>query len=373
MIHADQDLAKLFLARTPFLDVRAPIEFAAGSAPGAVNLPLLNDNERAAVGIEYKERGQESAIALGHNLVSGREREMRVAHWLEFVRQNPNARLYCFRGGLRSQLVRSALLEKGVDLPLIPGGYKRLRAFFLATIERLVGQEKFVVLTGLTGAGKTLFLRAHAEDFRHCDLEALAEHRGSAFGRTPKPQPSLADFENRLAVQLLEVNASIQPGPIVLEDESRTIGKLVLPRSLFGRMAESPLVVLERPREKRARLLVSTYLEENYHLRNGDRDEMKILQLSQDLDSDLKAIGKRLGGAELRTIQEMVRSAIAEQLASGKFSTHYEWVDRLLARYYDPVYERHLEREKDRIVFRGGSEDILGWLSHRHGASMLSS
>lgn len=348
------------------MDVRAPVEFAAGSAPGAVNRPLLNNDERAAVGIEYKQQGQDRAIQLGHELISGEKRRQRIESWLEFARLNPQGRLYCFRGGLRSQLVRSVLLENGIDMPLIAGGYKRLRGFFIETIDRAAAEDKFLVLTGLTGAGKTLFLREHGDEFRRCDLEALAQHRGSAFGRLPTEQPPVADFENRLAVHLLRLrqkpNAKTR-GPIVLEDESRIIGRITLPLSFFTQMSQAPLVVLDRPRGERVQILVRTYLVENYGLQDGARDEEKILRLSQDIELNLQALAKRLGGAELQRLLEMVRSAIREQLASGQIHAHDTWVERLLACYYDPVYERHLEREKARIAFRGGPDEVRGWLS----------
>lgn len=103
----------LFFTSTPLIDVRAPIEFNAGSIPGAVNLPLLTNEERHKVGLTYKQNGQEAAIELGHQLVNGSVKESRVRAWCEELEKHPQAIIYCFRGGLRSQLVQSWLREQG--------------------------------------------------------------------------------------------------------------------------------------------------------------------------------------------------------------------------------------------------------------------
>ena len=99
-----QDYKSLFLNDTPLLDVRAPVEFSQGAFPGTVNVPLMNDDERHRVGLQYKQAGQDSAIELGHQLVCGETKNVRVAHWVEFARAHPHGYLYCFRGGLRSQI-----------------------------------------------------------------------------------------------------------------------------------------------------------------------------------------------------------------------------------------------------------------------------
>ena len=137
---AVDDFRALFLDGRALLDVRAPVEFAKGAFPGAVNVPLLTDAERHEVGVRYKRRGQDAAIALGAELVDERERSDRVARWQAFAEAHPDGALYCFRGGLRSRITRHWLAEAGVELPLVTGGYKAMRAFLIAELARLCGR-----------------------------------------------------------------------------------------------------------------------------------------------------------------------------------------------------------------------------------------
>ena len=130
MVSSD-NYRQLFLNDVPMLDVRAPVEFAAGAFPHSDNLPLLNNDERHQIGICYKQHGQQAAIELGQQLVSGATRAERMASWRQWVEQNPNGVLYCFRGGLRSQTVQQWLHDDGIDLALVSGATKRCDAFFL--------------------------------------------------------------------------------------------------------------------------------------------------------------------------------------------------------------------------------------------------
>ena len=223
------DYRRLFLDRAPLLDTRAPTEFARGSFPGATSLPLMSDEERAAVGICYQAQGQAAAIALGHRLVAGELRERRLAAWRDFAGAHPDGYLYCFRGGLRSQIVQRWLAEVGVDYPRVLGGYKAMRRFLLGTLEAQAQRGDFVLVAGATGSGKT---RAIAALPRAIDLEGLARHRGSAFGRLLEPQPSQIDFENALAVALLRLDTAA--APLFLEDEGGSSGAWPCPRPCAG-------------------------------------------------------------------------------------------------------------------------------------------
>ena len=120
---------QLLLDYTPMIDVRAPVEFATGALPASINLPLMTDDERHQVGLRYKNNGQDSAIAMGHQLVHGEIKQQRVQAWQDFIQANPSAVLYCARGGLRSQLTQQWLAEAGIDCPRVEGGYKSLRGF----------------------------------------------------------------------------------------------------------------------------------------------------------------------------------------------------------------------------------------------------
>ncbi|MDC6679308.1 rhodanese-like domain-containing protein, partial [Leclercia adecarboxylata] len=131
------------------IDVRAPVEFAQGALPGAVNLPLMNDEERHQVGIAYKQQGQAAAIALGERLVSGDIKQARINAWQAYLTEHPDALIYCFRGGLRSQIAQQWLDETGASRPRLQGGWKAMRQALCARIESAALQPMLVV-AGLT-------------------------------------------------------------------------------------------------------------------------------------------------------------------------------------------------------------------------------
>ncbi|MBU2099360.1 MAG: tRNA 2-selenouridine(34) synthase MnmH, partial [Gammaproteobacteria bacterium] len=188
------DFLNLFLNDAPLIDSRAPVEFARGAFPSAVNLPLMTDDERERVGTCYKEQGQHAAIGLGHQLVNGAIKAQRVNAWVNFAEHNPKGYLYCFRGGLRSQICQQWMRDAGCDYPRVIGGYKAMRRFLLEQLDRLCQTQPMLILAGHTGAAKTELLQKMPGAV---DLEAIANHRGSAFGKKPDGQPSQIDFENR--------------------------------------------------------------------------------------------------------------------------------------------------------------------------------
>ena len=204
----------LFSRDTPLIDLRAPTEFNPGAFPNAINLPLMTDDERAKVGTCYKQYGQQAAIKLGHKLVSGECREQRMAQWRSFIEQNPEGYLYCFRGGLRSQTVQQWLADEGLEYPLINGGYKAMRRFLMDSLEALPQSFNFIVIGGRTGTRKTdLILKLP----NSIDLEGRANHRGSSFGRRVGGQPTVINFENNLAIDLLKLKTNYST--LLIEDE----------------------------------------------------------------------------------------------------------------------------------------------------------
>ena len=195
---------ELLIADTPMIDVRAPIEFASGALPSAVNLPLMSNDERHRVGICYKEQGQAAAIKLGHSLVTGALKDQRIDAWRAFMAENPSAVLYCARGGLRSQLSQDWLADAGIICPKVEGGFKSLRGFLLNYINDFCTQGQLLILSGMTGTSKTDIIRQLPNAV---DLEGAANHKGSSFGRPLDGQPAQIDFENRVAIDLLRVEA----------------------------------------------------------------------------------------------------------------------------------------------------------------------
>ncbi len=238
---ADELRAHLLKA-SPWIDVRAPIEFAQGHLPGAHNLPLLTDLERHEIGTVYKNEGSQAAIQLGYKLVADEIKNQRVNAWREQATQAPESAIYCFRGGMRSHISQQWLKEAGICLPLLGEGYKGARQFLMRETEALSTRSRFLTIAGFTGSGKTRLLNAAAKFRPAIDLEGLANHRGSAFGKMSSPQPAQAMFENDLAVHLMR---SENPNaPVLLEDESRSIGHCALPATFFNALTTAPLICI---------------------------------------------------------------------------------------------------------------------------------
>ena len=351
------DYRALFLSPTPMMDMRAPAEFTRGAFPSALSLPLMSDEEREQVGICYKQQGQEAAIALGHQLVSGELKERRLAQWADFARQHPAGYLYCFRGGLRSQTVQHWLREAGIDYPRVIGGSKAMRHFLLEELERSVAQASFTLVSGKTGTGKT---RVISRLSRAVDLEGLANHRGSSFGQMPTPQPSQIDFENRISIALLRLLADSQ-APIILEDEGRLIGGLSLPDSLREKMIDAPMLVVEQSLDERIDVVVEDYvvdLGRRYALIYAEEGPRLH---SEKLQSDLARISKRLGGERQQRVSAMMVDAFSQQWQAGDLSGHREWITELLEKYYDPMYEYQLSKRAGEQLYRGDRQAVVAW------------
>ena len=357
------DYRALFLGDAPLMDMRAPAEFARGAFPTATSLPLMTDDERAAVGTCYKEHGQAAAIALGHTLVSGEVRADRLRAWSDFARRNPEGYLYCFRGGLRSQTVQQWLRDAGVDYPLVKGGYKAMRRFLLEELERSVAPADLVLISGKTGTGKTRVIQRIE---RSVDLEGLANHRGSTFGQLPEPQPSQIDFENALSIALMKLLEQ-ERAPIYLEDEGRLIGRICLPDSLRLKMSRAPMLVVEEPLEQRVDMVLQDYvLDLGLRYAKHFGDEGAGLH-SEKMQQDLLRIRKRLGSERHRQVSEMMARAFAAQHADGDLSLHRRWIAVLLEKYYDPMYEYQLSQRLGDQRFTGNREAVIEWAASRRG------
>jgi tRNA 2-selenouridine synthase len=353
------DFLRLFLTDTPFIDTRAPIEFAKGSFPQAVNLPLMSDAERAEVGTCYKEHGQAEAIKLGHRLVSGDVRQHRIADWVEFAQQNPGGYLYCFRGGLRSQICQQWMCEAGAPYPRISGGYKAMRRFLIDTLAAICESSELLIVAGQTGCGKTEIMRGVPGTV---DLEELAHHRGSAFGKRAGSQPSQINFENALAVALLREYHQRAGYPILLEDESHLIGCCALPSALECAMKAAPMVMVEVDLDARVEHTFTNYiLHKLSEWRDAVGQELGFASFADDLRQSLNNIRKRLGNERHGQLVVLLEQALAEHLR-GDGSLHRAWIRPLLEEYYDPMYNFQLEKKTDRIIFRGNDVQVRDYL-----------
>ena len=351
-IATDKDIQQLLINQTPLIDVRAPVEFHRGSFPAAFNLPILDDAEREQVGIAYQKHDQASAVQLGHQLVSGKVRDKRLAAWQEFAIQHPEAALYCFRGGQRSSIACEWLQSVGISVPRIAGGYKRMRRLLLNELEL---PWPLLLVSGQTGCGKTAFL---ADFARSLDLEALARHRGSAFGARLVAQPSQIDFENALAIDLMRLG---NKKPIIVEDESRMIGRINLPPSIQASMAKAQLVVISAPLASRAANIHDEYIVQQWAEYRQEYGQDAFKHFEGYLLGAVDAISRRLGNLAHAEVRDMMATALEAQ-QKGDFSHHLAWIERLLAAYYDPMYSYQLEKKQNRIIFEGSSQEVADWL-----------
>ena len=338
-LESRSNYATILRDNTPILDVRAPREFDKGTVPNSINIPILSDEERHLVGIEYEQNGNQAAVDLGKSLVGGEIKTARVQAWCSYLNQHPNAVLTCWRGGQRSQIAQQWLDEISCEIPRLAGGFKAMRQCSLDVLE-YAKDRRWVVVSGSTGVGKTLFLNQYDASV---DLEGLANHRGSAFGRTGTPQPAPVSFEIGLAQQLLQ---TADYPTCLVEDESRTIGRLAVPANLHAAMENALVVVLEKPDHERVEL---TY---EHYVRNTD---------SQHLVDALARIKKRLGNERYNVIATQLYAAIN---ADSKM-LHSIWIGSLLKSYYDPMYDYQLKKKQDRIIFRGGEMAVCEYLANR--------
>lgn len=354
------DFETLFLADTPLLDTRAPQEFEQGAFPGAVNLPLMTDDERARIGVCYKQQGQAAAIALGHELVQGKIKTERVRAWCEFAKAHPAGYLYCFRGGLRSQIAQQWMREAGVEYPRITGGYKAMRQFLLDALKKNA-QRNFLIVSGQTGCAKTQLLKSHAHAI---DLEGLANHRGSAFGKRLGGQPRQIDFENALAVALLKHSHAMPNLPVLLEDESRLIGRLAVPEVLRQTTLLAPLVVIEMDLEARVEHTYSNYILGNlldWQARDGDAEGFQ--HFADELRHNLATLQRRLGGYRFTQLASQMDVALALH-QRGNPDAHRAWIRTLLKDYYDPMYAYQLSQKSGRVQFRGSYMEVMDYLKN---------
>ncbi|MGE8361513.1 tRNA 2-selenouridine(34) synthase MnmH [Pseudomonas sp.] len=361
-----QDYRALFLDGVPMMDARAPVEFTKGAFPGVINLPLMNDIERQKVGTSYKQDGQQAAIELGHRLVSGPIKAARIEAWAAFAKANPDGYLYCFRGGLRSQIVQQWLKsEAGIDYPRVIGGYKAMRTFLLETTQQAVAQCNFVLVAGMTGTGKTEVI---AQLGNSLDLEGHANHRGSSFGKRATGQPAQIDFENALAVDILRKRAA-GLSQFVLEDEGRIIGKCSLPLELYQGMQHYPMVWLEDSLQGRVERILKDYVTDlcaAFIALQGEEEGFKAF--AERLQQSLTNITKRLGGERYQRLAAIMQQALQEQQAGAGVDLHRAWIEALLVEYYDPMYVFQRESKAGRIEFAGDQQAVVEYLQQRNRA-----
>ena len=360
MIRPDSsDYRQLFLQDTPLLDVRAPVEFFRGAFPVATNIPLLDDHQREDIGKRYKAAGQDEAIRLGLKLATDDIRAQRLQTWRAFCEANPGGYLYCFRGGLRSRTTQQWLGDIGVDYPRVLGGYKAMRRFLIDELEQSAGCVPLVCVSGLTGVGKTRLLKKIRH---HLDLEGLANHRGSAFGRDVMDlQPAVIDWENQVSIELLKHRHAFPGRTVFVEDEGRRIGRIGVPDCLYEVMLKAPRAILTVDTETRVRMIGEDYIEQNwprYQQAYPDTAEVEFRSFVLD---NLMRIQKRLGGERYQQVRQCFEHALDVFFADADVSAFYPGIQILLEGYYDPMYLYQIRSKNPEILFEGPESEFLQW------------
>lgn len=297
------------------IDVRTPKEFAQGHIPGAVNIPLFSDEERAVVGTLYKQQGKEQAILKGLEFVGPKMKDIVVQ--AKSVAKENNVHVHCWRGGMRSGSVAWLLEMYGMKVFILKGGYKSFRREALAAFGK---SYNFKILGGNTGSQKTTVLHSLQEKAAVIDLEKLALHKGSAFGLAPgTAQPTQEQFENEL---FMELKAKEQAETIWLEDESRLIGKKVIPDRIWQQMRNAPVMFIDVPFEQRVQQLVAEY---------GKYPK-------EELAAAISRISRRLG-------PQHAKEALAFLTAND-----LENCCRICLRYYDKTYAHGLALRDEKTI-----------------------
>jgi len=360
-IHIEQflELAK----RHPVIDVRSPAEYHHAHIPGALSLPLFTDEERKIVGTTYKQESREAAIKAGLDFFGPKMRKMveeveavgsrqSTVHSPQSTVDSPQSAVddsqykgsdsrftthdsriilvHCWRGGMRSGAVSWLLDMYGFKVYTLIGGYKKFRHYVLDTFRQ---PFRLKILGGYTGSGKTELLHALKKKGENVvDLEAIAGHKGSAFGNIGlPPQPTQEMFENRLAMELRKsignrqwaINGdhsllTIHHSPIWLEDESQRIGQVNIPGDLWHTMRSSPVYFLDIPFEERLKHITEEY---------GRLDKQKVIDA-------IGRIKEKLGGLNAKIAVQL--------LEEGNTLESF----RILLNYYDKFYLKALHNRE---------------------------
>ena len=300
------------------LDVRSEGEYEYGHILHATNLPLFNNEERKIIGTAYKQQGKNEAILLGLDYVG-----KKMSEFVRFVQpklKDNKVFVHCWRGGMRSGSMAWLLSLFGYEVYVLKGGYKAYRQHVL---QRIGEKYKLVVIGGKTGSGKTdILMKLKELGEQVIDLEALANHKGSAFGALGLPaQPSTEHFENMLAEKMEHFDLNKR---VWVEDESKSVGRVILDLNLWQNMRASPVFVIELPLEVRLQRLVRDYGHQSI----------------TGLEEAITNIKRRLGNEQWKSAIDAVR---AKDFAGAAKITLY---------YYDKAYDKGLSMKETKEIFR---------------------
>lgn len=301
----------------PVIDVRSPLEFNCGHIPGAKNIPLFDDTERAVVGTKYKKEGRTPAIFEGLK-IAGPAMSSKLEEALKYA-EDRKLLVHCWRGGMRSEAMAWLFSLGDIETEILEGGYKAYRNHIL---DSLAEKRKMIVLGGMTGSSKTHILRHIKESGRQViDLEGLANHKGSAFGSLGQlPQPTTEHFANLLFDEWKKLDSNL---PFWVEDESRNIGSVFMPDEFYSNMQDTPAIILIMDVKTRLPRLLKEYTAY----------PPELLKLS------IMKISKRLGG-------DNTRDAI-NAVDEGNFARAVE----ITLSYYDKAYMFGLKKKNSKNLY----------------------
>lgn len=288
------------------IDVRSPSEYAESTIPGSINIPFFTDEERAEIGTLYKQVSIQTAKERGLEIMSAKL----PAFVKKFAEIQGNKAVFCWRGGMRSRTTATVLSLMGIHVYRLDGGYRAYRRWVVETLDAMEFSPEIYVLHGYTGTGKTEILRTLKEKgYPVIDLEGLAGHRGSIFGKIGLKSHNQKTFDALLLEELLRYRHEPY---ILLEAESKRIGKVVLPEFLIEKKEKGTHILLQAPTDLRVKTIIKDY-------RPAEHAEQSLQAFKQ--------------------IKSRIHTPIAQEIESCLLSGDYERVvELLLTYYYDPRY-----------------------------------
>ena len=289
------------------VDVRSPSEFQEFHIPGAVNIPIFDDDEKRLIGLIYRTRGQETAFEKGKE-IGEKKLENIFQAFKNLAELGKPIVVYCWRGGMRSRGVCSALSKKGLKLYRLRGGYRAYRNYILSRMEEIIKGLNAIVITGKTGTGKTRLIEMLRSDgMPAVNLENLAKHRGSLFGNVGiRERISQKMFDSLLFEELRKITSN----HIIIEDESRRIGNLHIPESLWKKKQEGIFIEIEIPIEERVKIILEDYTSSDGWEEDAERSLLKL--------------SKYMGPQKSRIAFDLFRAGRYRELVEFLIVTHYD-------------------------------------------------
>ena len=299
----------LLLKNPVYIDVRSPGEFEEDHIPGAINLPIFNDEERREVGTIYKVIGRGDAVVRGTE-IGGK----RIGDIISTVAgfQGQDIVISCARGGMRSGAVASLLNSLGIKTYKLKDGYKSYRRYVMNLLNNNAITPPLFIIQGLTGAGKTEIIKLISNSI---DIEGLAGHRSSVFGGIGLKQSSQKSFETGLCRRLVKLSKAPY---IVIEGESRKVGNLHIPDNIFMQMRRSPAIYVDTPMKRRVEIIKKEY--DRFH------EHERVIKT-------VKSLKSKMSCAKIDKLVELYESEKVD-----------EFIEMLLTDYYDALYSYTLKK-----------------------------